>query len=359
MPQQIFAFPYKGLDLKIRGSITETYDDNINFVSNDKKGDSITALSLGINAAYEGKRRFLNLAGNINQSFHQKYSDIKRSSENINLRFQNEFSEYDTINISYEYFHSYYPATFEEEFGRVNSRQNSYDHAFNIIYKKIFSERISSDLKYIYKLSIRPEETLSDSTFNGIGINVHYLHSRATTLYISFTASDTKYKDGGDIGTQSIAAGFKKYITRQLVLDARAGLVSVAPETGKKDVTQSIEASLTDEIDQNTTAIISFEQQDEASSDREDVFRNWQLTGSLQKELSDKIIGSFVIFYGKGKNIRAGDTTRFLGANTSITYELTEHLSGQMQYRYSNLDSTIENSGYAKNIMSLGLVYVF
>ncbi|RJQ23994.1 MAG: hypothetical protein C4560_00335 [Nitrospiraceae bacterium] len=358
MPADVFAFPYQGIDLKINSSIAETYDDNINFSKNEKEEDFITELLLGIDARYEGKRRFLNLGGNINQRFHFRFPDIKSSSENIRLNFRNEFSEYDTLQLNYNYSHSQAPESFEDEFGRVETRRSSYKNAFDAIYYKQFSERLNSSFRYIYSLSIVPEETSSDSSLNGIGLNLNYLHNASSTLYISYDFSDIKYKGGGNISFQILAAGFKKYITRQLFLDGRVGIDIVDPDIGQGYITESYDVSLTDEIDRNTVMKLSFQRSDEATSEREDIFRNWQLTGNVTREFTDKVAGSIEVFYGKGKYVTLSEGSTFLGASTNFAYNVTERLSGKAGYRYSNRDSTIDTE-YTRNTASIGLSYIF
>ena len=76
-----YAFLYKELDLKVTGSVSERYDDNLTYTKEDKKEDYITRLGLGLTAQYEGKRRSLDLSGRINHRFNAKYEDIKNNSE--------------------------------------------------------------------------------------------------------------------------------------------------------------------------------------------------------------------------------------------------------------------------------------
>jgi len=50
-----YAFDYQGLDVSIRGSALEAYDDNITFLDEDRKKDFITDLSAGVGVEYKEK----------------------------------------------------------------------------------------------------------------------------------------------------------------------------------------------------------------------------------------------------------------------------------------------------------------
>ncbi len=122
----------------------------------------------------------------------------------------------------------------------------------------------------------------------------------------------------------------------------------------------AIEASVIGQIDDKTTSNISYLKGDEISSDREDLFRNWRVTGSLTRELSEDLSGSISGFYGQGKFISIDVTDSLLGGSINLYYEFWRdkkgmNISGDIDYSYSNLDSTDENRSYSRNGVTLGL----
>jgi hypothetical protein len=354
-----YAFPFKGLDIKIKGTITEMYDDNINFTKDDKKEDFMTTFSLGFSAEYEGKRRSVRFLGDIRRSYHATFTDIKNSYENLQINFRNEFTQYDTLMLSGAFSHSEVPMSFEEEFGRVRGRHDSYVNTVRIGYNKKFSERFNSYLQYTYELNTAVEETISDSYLNMINLSVNYLHSILTTFFMSYDVSNRRFKGGGDVDIHAVSLGFRKYITRRLFFDGRTGLNLVTVDNGEGDITQTVEISLTDEIDRNTLATLSFARMDEATSEKEDIFRSWQVSANLSKEFTDKLNGSIRVFYGNGRYVTSNFKYSLLGVNVGVSYEFTEHLSGQANYTYSNFDSNTEAQGYSKNVVYSGLAMTF
>ena len=95
MSSNVFAFPYKGLDIKVGGTVSEMYDDNITRTnsSDNKKGDFTTRLALNLGVKYEGKTRTLDFMGRINRDIFAANHNFNNTSEKLELNFQNELSK--------------------------------------------------------------------------------------------------------------------------------------------------------------------------------------------------------------------------------------------------------------------------
>ncbi len=361
MSSSAHAFTYKGLDIKIQGTIAEIYNDNITFAKKeDKKVDIITTLALDLGVKYEGRRRALEFTGRINRQFHTIQSDIKSSSENLILSFKNEFSKYDRIRLTDTFSHTHVPASIEEEFGRIRGRRESYNNNFNFNFTRDISEHFTVIAKYANGLSkiLEGEGDSRDSYLNRLGIVTEYMHSTATTFLLSYTFSTTKYV-AGDTSAHSIATGMRQYITRQLYFDGKVGIDFITSVNNKDTVKNAIEVSLTDEIDETTVSKLTFVRRDRTVSDTDDIFSNWRITGSLKKQLSEKLNGSLSGFYGQGEFVSSGITDRLLGASTAVSYEFKEGFGGRLTYIYSALDSTDEIREYTRNTLSMGLTKAF
>ena len=361
VPNIVCAFPYKGLDIKIQGTILEMYDDNIRFAHEDKEADFITSLVLGLGVTYEGRRRNLSFTSNINRSLHYKFSDIKSSSENLTLNFKNEFSERDRLSLKDTFSHTHTAVSFEEEFLTTRGRSERFNNSFNLNYSRDISEHFTAIARYTNWLNkiTEVEGDQSDSYANKAGLELDYLYSVATTFLVSYAFATTSYKNSGNNSTHTIATGMRKYLTRRLYLDGKVGIDFITSINNKKTVKNAIEVSLTDEIDENTVAKLAFMRRDSTTSDTGDIFSNWRITGSLKKQLSERFNSSFSGFYGQGKTVSAGITNKLLGASGAISYEFTEHLAGDFSYAYSIFDSSDETGGYNRSTASIGLTTVF
>lgn len=107
--------PYMGLGLKVNGTVSEIYSNNITFAKEDenKIEDLMTMLALGMDMKYEVERRTLGLSGQVNRRIRTESSDIQNSSENVNVYFRNEFSKYDRVKLSNIFTHTQLPGSFE------------------------------------------------------------------------------------------------------------------------------------------------------------------------------------------------------------------------------------------------------
>jgi len=352
-------YKYNGIEIKISGTVSESYSDNITFGEEDKEGDFLTVLGLILNVEYEpaNKRRGGGLIGSVNRQFRAKSFDVVNSSESLTLGFQNEFSKYDRLNLTNTFTHSQIPTTFEEEFGRAKGRIDAYRNSFNLSYDRGISKYVSVNTAYTNGINRSSREGVTDSYQNNLNFGVNYDLSIATAFLLTYALNNTKFKGGGDTTTQSINLGARQNITKQLVINGSIGVL-VTPSATETSVGASITQPI--DIDRRTTANLSFSRDIQISSDRENIFKNWRFTGSISRDWLKDLSSSFSTFYGEGEFESTGIKDRLLGADVKITYIFWEHrrgakLDGRFGYTYSNLDSSDESRGYTRNTVSWGL----
>lgn len=360
MSASAYAFQYKDLDLKIQTSVSEMYDDNILFSKENKQEDYITTLTLGLSTAFEGKRQSLDFSGSVNNRFNAKFSDIKNSSEDMSVRYSNQLTVYDAVNLLYRFNHSYTPASFEEALERVVARRESFLHRISFNYRKHISEHFSTVLRYAYRLEKFSEEFREDQYNNHVGINLNYKPSIETTYFFSYTYSQNKFNNV----VNSLSIGTIRYLTKNLYLDGEVG-VNFTSSTSSFTLTKndrsspSARISLTADLDPITVATLSLQRSDQFSSERGDISTSWQINGQYSRQLLDRLIGSLSVFYGENKSDDSGDKNLFLGGQGAFVYEFVESFTGQLQYVYGRLDSSDKGTGYSRNAVLIGLQKVF
>ncbi|MHA2039933.1 MAG: hypothetical protein ACW98X_26250 [Promethearchaeota archaeon] len=349
--------PYYGLNVKFNGTVTESYNNNITFAEDEenKIEDFVTNMTLGLNMQYEGKKRFLRLAGRINRQIRTRSRDVLNSYENASIDFQNQFSNYDTIHLGDTYSHTQVPGSFEEEFGRIKGRFEFYSNSFNINYDRDITEHVKIVTRYSYGLNWSSQEGTKDSTRNHLGFNINYKLSASTDFLLSYAYATGKFEGGGDISTNSFSTGIRRYITKRLYFNGSIGntFSSMADSV-------FIKGELNSEIDKKTEAKLLYSRGIEISSYREDLFRNWRMTFSLARRLLEDFNSSLSAFYGKGKFVTEDFTDRLMGANIMLTYNFWEgkkgqRINGRVGYIYSKLDSTYENRDYQRSVVDFGL----
>lgn len=356
LPAVTYAFLYKETEIKIQGTITEMYDDNITFDKEDKKEDFLTRLGIMLSIMKEGKRRSLNFSLNINRGFYKKYNEIKDSAEDISVNFLNEFSEYDRIVISNIYSHTEYPITFEEEFGRVSERYSLYGNSFMINYSKDISEHFLVSTAYTNSRYWSSEENSVKSYYHILNIKLDYIHDIDSILFFTYNGSRANYENGDSISNHIIAIGIRQYLTKRLFFDGKIGANYLSTFGFTRNF---INGTLIDNIDQRTTVRLSFTRQDQLVSNRRDIFSNWRIRGTVIRPLLEKMSSSFSLFYGQGKFKIADTINRLFGINSRISYEFNKYLIGYIVYNYSNFSSNIETRGYTRNTVVWGISMSF
>ncbi|MCK4947478.1 MAG: outer membrane beta-barrel protein [Candidatus Aureabacteria bacterium] len=355
IPLSSYSINYNGVDIKFRGSASETYDDNITFVNDDKKNDFITNLTLGLSAKYEGKTTTLELGGGITQQIFAANHNYNNLSENLTLNFQQEFSKYDRISINNIFTHTYEPRSFEDEFGRTSGRYGYYRNKFNFDYTRDITKQFSVTAKYANEIDYISREDMKDSYLNRAGIEADYSLSSTTILFVSYDFMNRKFVHDDDSSTNSIASGIRHYLTKQIYFDGRIGVDFIRSYNDENYTRPLISASITDELDENTRLSISFKKEDYTSSYEEDLFNHWRASVLFTRQLAERLSCSLSGFYGEGKYVLLDIKDKLLGASIACSYDFRENLKGNLKYTYSDVNSTIESRKYTKNTVTLGL----
>lgn len=359
MSSSVYAFLYKGLDIKVEGKVREMYDDNITLTSSgNKKEDFITRLTLGLGVKYGRRTRTLDFKGRINKHIFAKYHNFNKMSKELELNFQNEFSKYDRMTLKNVFTSTYENYGFEEEFGRPEGRYRSSRNTFNLVYDKDISKHLTVIAKYTNAIDRIHREGARNSYLNSVGFETNYIYNPDTVFLMSYDFSRRNYDNVGAISTHTVAAGVRQYITKQLYFDGRGGVDFITSLENTKDTGEYIQGSLTDEIDENTTASLSFTKRKQTISYREDFFDSWRISGLFKKQLSEKLGSSFSGFYSEGKYKSLNPKDRLRGISIMFNYNFGENLKGDLTY--SDINETRGYGGrYARNLISSGLTIEF
>ena len=143
-------------------------------------------------------------------------------------------------------------------------------------------------------------------------------------------------------------------------MDARGGEDFVKSARSKKTSPENyISASLTDEFDQTTRAVLSFLKQGGATSDTQDIRKSWQISLGLSKQLFARLSASLSGFFGEGKYNTSGINDKLKGVNTGLAYEINQRWVANLSYSLSDVTSNISTREYTVNRISLVATYQF
>ena len=384
--------PYQGLRLKVLGDISENYSNNVTFASNDrnKVEDFRTMLNLGLDFKYEGKRRLVDFSGRASRQISRGSSNVRNSTENISLIVNNEFSKYDMIYLRGSFNHTQEPGLnlsntdlnacreyyrglglsasdieircnrFADQFDRLRGRFDSYNDNFSFAYNKEFSESFNITTNYSYGENWSTAVGTNDSQQNAVAVTINYKYVEATNFFMSYGYQIYNYKKGEDISRQSYRAGITQYITKRIFFNGSVGMDNVS--AGNDSI--SYEATLRSELDERTTAGLSYSHGTEISSFQGDTFRHWQITANAARALSENLDSVLSAFYGKGYYSSTDVSDKLIGIGFNLSYKFWEsqrgsNIKGNLGYSYSKLDSSDKNKGYTATSATSSLTLAF
>jgi len=350
-----WAYRFGNVDVKLRPSVNETYDNNITFVKNGKVDDFITHVNFGADVSFEDKMRSLTLSGDVHHSIFLDKSKFNNTAEELNLDFLNEFTKYDRIRVTDNYSHTYEPRSFEDAFGRSRGRYSYHNNYVKVEYSHDVTQQLAVLVKFSNQLNKISSAGLSDSYTNMIGADVFYFINPETRIGIDFEFRKRTFDIGGNSTTDSLSATVRRYITQRLYFDGKIGADFIDSFDGSRLTRPSFEASLTEEVDQVTTAKLSFTKSYNTTSFATDLFNEWRVSGFLTREITKRLAVSGSFFYGEGEYISSRRKDKLSGASLSLDYDLLHNLKGSVVYSYSEVSSTDNLQSYAKNVVSLGL----
>jgi hypothetical protein len=151
----------------------------------------------------------------------------------------------------------------------------------------------------------------------------------------------------------------RQYFTDTLHVDAKAGVDFLHSYDGQDSVKPMNQISLIDEVDENTTANISFSREYTSNSYTQDLFNSWRVSAGITHQLLKRLRGSLALFYTTGKYTSLLIEDQVFGATAGVVYDLNDHWKANFDYAYTDSSSTIIDRGYVRNYMAMGMRYEF
>lgn len=351
----LFAFHLGDIDLGISASVHQTYDDNITSRERDKLSDLVTDVSAGLSLAQEGRLRRLELAAGISQELFAQYNEYNQTTAAADLAYEQYVTKHDQIFLQNSFVYTDEGRTFEEAFERETARYSYYRNRFGLDYTKELSKQLHLSARYGNDLYFRTQEGRSDTYTNTAGVDTVYFISSANILFFSYDFSSTNFDPGNDAFIHTLSSGFRHHLSPQLYFDARGGADFINSYNSEDYIRPMWQASLSNDIDRNTSVNMSFFKRYSANTDTQDLFDSWQLSGNFTKQLLERLGFSLSVFYGEGEYKNFNITDKFLGASSGFAYDLTRHINTNLNYSYIDRSSTVDGRAYRRNRITLGV----
>ncbi|MDM7987073.1 MAG: hypothetical protein QUS13_07055 [Smithella sp.] len=362
------------IDLVLAGTAQEIFDDNILSVAEsdlqEKNFDFITELMLRIGMRIEKQTQELELSGTVYQEIYSMNFCLTNNYQDATAIYT--IQPLETISFMViDRFQNYpEPETFERLFGIQQGRMrywandcgftarfvmtNHYTMILNYsnlytryFYTKTWGSRLAGYLANTY---INRDIRHSFSHNANMRHEVEWDSSNVTSLYYEY--SWFSQTPGGISQVHNPGAGHRYSITPQLHVEARIGPTFLFPyysdlhrldtysireyQTHKPYYVALFSSGMvTQEVDNRTTLRLTFVYQNSIIDNIMDNFRNWQIAGSIDRQLFNRINLSANIFYGEGELAQQNRKTRLLGISIAPAYEIIEHLTANLSYEFT------------------------
>ncbi|MDD5072661.1 MAG: outer membrane beta-barrel protein [Candidatus Omnitrophica bacterium] len=356
---ETYAVRFHEVEVKVHGAVYETYDDNITYVKDNKIGDFYTKPSVGASLIYEGKTSTASVSGNYYHEFYADNSGFDNNSGDVTAAFASELSKYDRITLSDTWTRTYEPRSFEDQFGFVGGRYSSDRNRVNFGYARDVSQHFGLSTRYSNEYNAYSRNDIAKSFLNTAGIEGAYILSSDFTIFTAYDFSRRDFDNGPHATTNTWTGGFRKFLTKQVYVDASTGVDFIRAYSGNEFAKPFGTIALTDDINDRTNASLMFSKRYNTISYQEDIFDQLQVSGQINHEITRKLTGTVSAFYGRGEYVNTGQIDDLVGASAGLAYEINDKWKARALYSFSNQDSTSYFSEYRKNTVTFGLATEF
>lgn len=397
----------------LEGEVRETFDDNIEStvetVFEKKKYDFITGMILGLGVRNEGKTYTLDIIGHVRQQIFARHFDLTNNNQDITVNLNKAFSELISFTINDSFHHYPEAERFEDLFGNVQGRTWYWSNNFGLNgilevnkyymisinytnqFSKYFYTRTRQYYLNNYFYSNYSNQNLEYSFTQTARMQHEFHWDSSNNIYIFYEYQWTEQNLNGIFQTHRPGIGYHHDFTRQLFVEVRISPDIVLPPHDIRTlysvygiqmlispqelyyITLYTYAALSNDVDEQTNATLSFTYQNSIIANSADTTTNWQIAGDVTRQLLDRLSFTSSIFYGQAYFYASRSTNRLFGFSLSIAYEFTEYVSGSIGYDFTlnnmhqdgyglfrgyvwyNGAYIRENSGYLRNRATIGI----
>lgn len=350
-----FAFDLKGIEITPKTSISETFDDNITFLKNDKESDFITAVKAGAKASYEGQSKSFSLEGAVTRQFFAENSNFDNTSEELSFDAVFELSKKDRVSLRNSYAHLYEPKSFLDTFGRSLGRYSYHVNKFALEYVKELSRQAAWKFFYSHELNQFARDDLGDSQSQGVGCEFDYSVSSSTVLSAFYDFSYREFHPGSQAFINSFSGGVKQYFTKQLFATLRSGIEIINAYSDKTYAKPFIRACLVDELSDKTSVKLTFNKEHTTTPYVEDMFDNWDVNLNVSSQLKKNLTGYGEVFHGKGIYAASDTKDTLHGGKCGFTFGVKKNMALDLSYSATMVNSSDEGRDYTRNLVAAGL----
>ncbi|MBI4309435.1 MAG: outer membrane beta-barrel protein [Candidatus Omnitrophica bacterium] len=342
----------------LEGDAAESYDDNITFTKDDRLTDAITRISLGGGFTREGKNDKIDFRGRLTENIFARHSSFTNLSQDLALDAVKDLTPSDKIEVHDKFRHAEDPAGFEDNFGRAGGRYSTYTNHLNLSWARQVTRQWTTKFKYLQSNYDFTRSDLSDAAKYSPGISGEYAIDSATQVLMGYDYTRWIFDPGNDTDIHTLSGGLRRYLTNQLYAELKPG-VDFINSVGRDLTKPRYEASLTDDVDENTKLKLTYIKEYAPTAFSQDIFNNWRLSASIFKQLNSRVKTNISAFYGQGRYLSSEIMDKSSGVNLGLEYALNERASAYCGYTYERANSNSDARTYRRNVFTFGIKFAF
>ncbi len=341
------------LDFALSGSVNETYDDNITYEKSNQREDFITSLIAALSLNHTGRTSEIDVTARTTQQIFARYFDkFNNNSQDVNLNFTDQLTEYNKLTIKDTFNHTYDPRSFEDEFGKGGGRFSYLLNRSAATFISEINKLIVVNTRYTGEQYLPSRRNRSDSYLNSGGMQVDFNWNSYTMTSIMYDYSNRNFNPGADATVHSPAVLYRQYILNQLYFDLKGGVDFINSYNDQQYTKPFVIFGIHNEIDRNSRFSVTITKQYYPDTYTQDISDNWRVSGIFVQQVGRRILLNLNAFYGRGEYIQRDEKYTLEGIITSISYEMLSNIDISIQYSFTKSEGYYQ---YLKNSFMMGI----
>lgn len=337
----------------VRGAESTNYDDNVTFSHNKVIRDVVQTLQAGMDIKNETSRNSLLMQADIGQNFYAHNNAFNNTAVTFSVTDLFEISQRLKLNMMDHYDRADEPRSFEDAFGRTTGRYRTDRNRFSAALDFDLNSQTKLSGTYRNEFTGYSRKDLDNSFLNQTGGHIDFHFNDANRIGGEYQYALRRFESGTDIAAHAVKAEYGHHLTSQLELVLKAGGDFLYDTSTGHSSGGDYEASLVNDIDRKTQALLSYRRGLNSYAYSKDLFDSWQISAAFSRDIARRISAQGTAFYGRGSYRQSRIKDNLAGAAFGIRYSLTEQCRVGIQYNFSETESSQSSGSYHRNFAGL------
>ena len=349
------------MEMVLHGRIDEVYNDNVNTSGTDSQSDWLTNAMIGIDFVSEIRSVDISLTGNLYQQYSVENEERNVTYQDLMFALNKNFSENVTFGLSDVLQHYPESRSFGVLFGRSDANTGYLSNNFTTGLTVYATGKLFFTGVYSNGIMNNDSDTMSDTVLHNPGGSIGYSFDTANIVRLSYLYTLMKYDNGNSNRGDRGYIEYEKYYTKQLRSILHGGYDYIRTAEGE-GLSNRVMISIIDDVDKNNQLDISYLKEKTISNISNDIFDNWRISGTLTRDISERVAISLTLFYGIGTYQISKITEKLGAASIGLSFVVTEFVNFNIGYNYTRSNTKapgIEENSYNRNQISVGLSAVY